>query len=183
MISKINLGLPGCYGLSVDAFNDERGSFVKLFSSELLTKLNLDFRPKETFISCSKKNVIRGMHFQSPPYAQSKLVWCISGTAEDVLLDLRGGQNYGKHVSVTLSSEGLQGVFMPEGIAHGFSALSENTAMLYLVSSGHNPSYDLGIKWDSFGFDWKIDKPIISSRDQAHPKLDNLKQLQWNNYL
>ena len=128
---------------------------------------------KEVYCSTSVRDVIRGMHFQVPPHQHAKLVWCLAGTVTDVVLDLRSGSpTYGRAVALEIGGEGPTGVYVPEGCAHGFAVLSAQATLLYLVTSVHAPDADWGIRWDSFGFDWGIPRPILSERDRGHPTLD-----------
>jgi dTDP-4-dehydrorhamnose 3,5-epimerase len=161
--------LPGCFLLKPIRFEDQRGSFVKTYHEDLYKTLGVNLNIQEEFYSVSRKNVIRGMHFQLPPQAHDKLVYCTRGVVTDVLLDLRMGPGYGRVASARLSGESAHLLFIPSGIAHGFVALTDEALMLYKTSSVHAPKFDSGIRWDSFSFEWRVDNPIISSRDQQHP--------------
>ena len=159
-----------------EAFNarDHRGVFVKLFQSEELGKA-FSIQPQicEVYYSVSSKNVIRGMHFQAPPHDHEKIVHVISGSVEDVVVDLRKNSvDYGKHYAFKLSAQTPQFLYIPKGFAHGFKSLVDNTRMIYLVSSGYNKISDCGIHYQSIGYDWKTDSPIVSERDCSFPKLD-----------
>ncbi len=160
--------LPGCFLLQPNRFEDSRGSFVKTYHEGLCKTLGVNLDIQEEFYSVSRKDVIRGMHFQLPPHEHDKLVYCTRGAVTDVLLDLRKGLGYGKVVSAELSGENAHLVFIPKGIAHGFAALTDEALMLYKTSTVHAPEADCGIRWDSFGFGWGIAEPIISARDQQH---------------
>jgi dTDP-4-dehydrorhamnose 3,5-epimerase/CDP-3, 6-dideoxy-D-glycero-D-glycero-4-hexulose-5-epimerase len=160
--------LPGCFLLQPMRFEDQRGSFVKTYHEGLCKTLGVNLDIQEEFYSVSRKNVIRGMHFQSPPHEHDKLVYCTHGAVTDVLLDLRQGPSYGKVASAELSGENAHLVFIPKGIGHGFAALTDEALMLYKTSTVHAPEADCGIRWDSFGFDWGVAEPIISARDQQH---------------
>ena len=167
--------LPGCFLLQPKRFEDSRGSFVKTYHEGLCKTLGVNLEIREEFYSVSRKNVIRGMHFQLPPHEHDKLVNCTRGVVCDVLLDLRKGPGYGGVASVELSGEDSRLVFMPKGIAHGFSALTDEALMLYKTSTVHAPESDCGIRWDSFGFDWGMPMPIISTRDQQHNLFANFE--------
>jgi dTDP-4-dehydrorhamnose 3,5-epimerase/CDP-3, 6-dideoxy-D-glycero-D-glycero-4-hexulose-5-epimerase len=149
-------------------FEDQRGFFVKTYHEDLCKVLGVNLNIREEFYSISRKNVIRGMHFQLPPHEHDKLVYCARGAVLDVLLDLRKGPNYGLVASAELSGENSHLIFIPKGIAHGFVALTDEALMLYKTSTIHAPEFDGGIFWNSFGFDWGIAGPIISTRDQQH---------------
>ena len=161
--------LGGVLLLESDRQLDKRGSFLKIFQSSHWSQLGLDFEPKEIFYSTSKQGVIRGMHFQAPPYAMAKLVCCPVGRVTDVLLDLRLGSTYGAVADVELSPDKGQYLFIPPWIAHGFSALEEDTVMIYMTNVEYNTAADQGIHWSSIGYHWSVLKPIISERDQRHP--------------
>lgn len=173
--------LPGTFLLQPDRFDDMRGYFVKTYNEKLWSELGIDFDMKEEYYSASRKGVIRGMHFQVPPEDHKKMVYCLSGSVLDVMLDLRPGVNYGKVASTIISSENRQVILIPKGIAHGFLALEDNSLMLYKTSTIHAPAFDRGILWDSFGFDWNITNPIVSDRDQRHSEFAEFDQLVFRN--
>lgn len=126
--------------------------------------------PSEEFFSTSGRNVIRGMHLQLPPAATTKCVACLSGAILDVVLDLRrNALTYGKVFAHELSEKKREMLFIPEGCAHGFLSLTENSLISYQMSAMYAPNQDAGIRWDSFGFDWPVTQPILSIRDQALP--------------
>jgi len=160
--------LPGCFLLQPMHFEDLRGSFVKTYHDETCKALGVNLEIREEFYSISRKNVIRGMHFQLPPHDHEKLVYCTRGAVLDVLLDLRNRVGYGRVASAELSGENNHLVFIPKGIAHGFAALTDEALMLYKTSTTHAPEVDCGIRWDSFGFDWNIAEPLMSTRDRQH---------------
>lgn len=163
--------LPGCLLLEPSVFTDHRGLFVKTFHDDTMHSLGVDFNVHEEFYSVSHKNVLRGMHFQLEPHAHSKIVYCLSGAVMDVLLDLRSGLHFGQAKNTILSGNNKRILFIPPGIAHGFLSLEDNSMMMYKTNIHHVPSADCGIRWDSFGFDWKILNPILSDRDKTHPTL------------
>lgn len=160
--------LPGCFLLKPKKFIDQRGCFVKTFHKGQFNEYGFDMEIREEFFSISHKNVLRGMHFQLPPHDHEKLVYCPRGAVLDVLLDLRLGSTYGQVASSKLSAENGHLIYIPKGFAHGFIALEDQTLMLYKTSTVHMPEFDFGILWDSFGFNWGVDQPIISLRDAQH---------------
>ena len=171
MMQFVPTEIPGCFEIFPKIFTDERGQFVKLFHQELFGADNLKETWAENYISISKKNVLRGMHFQTPPHVHSKLVYCLSGEVLDVLIDLRAGSpTYSKAFSFELSAEKYNGLYIPIGIAHGFCVLSNSATMLYQTSTVYSPTHDSGISWKSVDL-WPIDNPIISDRDESHPLL------------
>lgn len=162
------LPIKGCNLIKFDKFKDSRGDFVKTFNENVFTENGLMLNMKEEFYSLSDKDVIRGMHFQNPPADHEKFVYCASGAILDVILDIRSeSETYGQFYSVELNDENCLALWLPKGIAHGFLSLKKNSLMIYKTSSVHDPEYDTGIKWNSFGFNWPIKKPIISKRDDA----------------
>ena len=161
--------LPDTWLLKLRRQADLRGTFVKCYSHTVaatrLQALNL----KEEYYSTSKAGVIRGMHFQTPPHDHLKVVYCPVGLVLDVLLDLRKGASYGRTASVILGQDDPCLIWIPPGVAHGFRAISDDSLMIYKTTSEHAPAHDMGIRWDSFGFDWGLSFPIVSARDAAHP--------------
>lgn len=167
--------LPGCYLIRCDLFEDLRGTFVKTYHESLYREFGITFKMREEYYSVSKQYVIRGMHFQSPPFEHEKIISCFQGGVLDVLLDLRQGDGYGRIASVELSGGDGRIIYIPKGIAHGFLSLESNSLMLYKTSSIHMPELDCGVRWDSFGFDWGVEKPLVSSRDQQHVEFNKFK--------
>lgn len=160
--------LPGLQVLSLPHSTDVRGSFTKAFHEGSLREKGIDFSLRESYFSLSGRDVIRGMHFQTPPHQHAKIVFCPVGEILDVVLDLRASSpTYGQHFSQVLSAENHLALYIPEGCAHGFRALTEGAMTFYLVSSVYSPAHDTGIRWDSFGFDWGVDAPLMSDRDKG----------------
>lgn len=145
---------------------DSRGEFVKTFHEEVFGDEGIHFDLREEFYSVSKKDVIRGMHFQTPPHAHSKLVICLAGGILDVLLDLRAGlPTYGQVWTVELTSENRNVLYIPEGIAHGFLSLSDHALVHYKTTAVYSPDHDTGVRWDSIDFTWPVKAPVLSLRD------------------
>lgn len=160
------LKLKGAYEVIPEIRHDNRGNFIKIFNDELFRNHNINVNVKEQYFSTSHKGVIRGLHFQHPPFDHSKYVYCISGSVQDVILDLRKDSvTYGQYYSVILNSKKSNALFVPKGFAHGFCSLEDNSCMVYNVSTVYNPSADCGILWNSCNIDWNTTKPIISERD------------------
>lgn len=144
---------------------DKRGTFVKTFHANAFREQGLTVDFQESYYSISHKNVIRGMHFQLPPYEHDKLVYVTQGDILDVIVDLRSASStYGQYVAISLP-EHTHAVYIPRGCAHGFLTLSETATVVYNVTSVYAPQADAGIRWDSFGFEWPVQAPIISDRD------------------
>ncbi len=169
----LKTSLPGAYVIHNEIFYDERGSFLKTFHSDIFENFGLETNFQECFYSKSKKNVIRGMHFQTPPYDHHKIVYPVDGEILDVVLDLRkDSPSYKQTFSVNLNSSDGKAVYVPPGLAHGFASLSENAIVMYMTSTVYSRHYDRGIRWNSFGFDWNINNPVISSRDKNFKTLE-----------
>ena len=149
-------------------FRDDRGFFYESYN-----KKKLDKKIKIVFVqdneSKSIKGVIRGLHFQAPPFEQTKLIRCISGSILDVAVDLRkNSKTYGKSFSIELSSENNKQLFVPKGFAHGFQVLSETAIVNYKVDNFYNSKSEKGIIWNDkdLSIDWNLDlKPILSKKD------------------
>ena len=163
-------GLPGCLEVLPRAAEDARGRFVKLFHAPSFEAHGLACDFAEAFYTTSRLGAIRGMHFQLPPRAHAKLVWCVAGAVLDVLLDLRrGSPTYGQYISRELGESVPMGLYIPPGVAHGFYATSDRSILAYLVTSEHSAPHDAGVRWDSFGMNWPNRSPIISPRDAILP--------------
>ena len=159
---------------SIPCFADHRGQFAKIYTSQKLPEFIKDFNIKEVYITTNFKRVIKGMHFQIPPYDYDKVVYPITGQILDVLIDIRNtSPNYAKVYTYHLSSKDPKAIFIPAGFAHGFKVLSSQASVLYLQNQIYSPQHDQGILYNSFSFDWQIKNPIISSRDLSFPKLSD----------
>jgi dTDP-4-dehydrorhamnose 3,5-epimerase/CDP-3, 6-dideoxy-D-glycero-D-glycero-4-hexulose-5-epimerase len=164
--------IDGIFLLDFFSFKDNRGEFVKTIHKETFEEYHLDYIFDESFYSVSKKNVLRGMHFQTPPADHAKLVYVVSGKILDVVVDLRQGPTFGQCYSVELSDENRKAVYIGKGFAHGFLALEENAIVEYHTTFSQSKEHEAGIRWDSFGFDWGIDNPVLSLRDQNFSSFD-----------
>ena len=159
--------------ITLPSFNDDRGNFTKTFHDGLLKENGVDFTLRESYYSISKRDVIRGMHFQTPPHQHAKIVFCPRGAILDVIIDLRKNSlTYGQYLSQELSEQNHLAFYIPEGFAHGFKSLTADAVTYYLVSSEYSKEHDTGIRYDSFGFNWDVQGPIISDRDQSFVTLD-----------
>jgi dTDP-4-dehydrorhamnose 3,5-epimerase len=164
--------IPGCFELKPKTYSDKRGIFTKVFQKSFFLNLGLEINYEEDYYSHSFQNVIRGMHFQMIPKAHNKLVYCIQGEVLDVVVDLRiGSPTFGRSYSTVLSSSSQNIIYIPLGLAHGFLTLSKFASLIYKVGTEYESRLDHGIKWDSIGFNWPIDNPIISERDNSFPML------------
>ena len=154
-------------------FGDARGYFFESFSQRELEEKVRKINFVQDNESMSSYGVMRGLHFQRPPFTQSKLVRCVKGAVLDVAVDIRkGSPTYGQHVAVELTEDNHRQFFVPRGFAHGFAVLSETAIFQYKCDNFYAPQADGGIsiKDESFGIDWKIpaDKALLSEKDTLH---------------
>lgn len=165
------LPLPGAWAFAPPCHRDNRGAFVKTFHAPSHIAEGLHFELREEFYSVSHRGVLRGMHFQTPPYDHQKLVTCVAGRVLDVLLDLRHGSHaYGQACSLELDAKNPLAVWIPKGLAHGFLSLEDDSCVTYKTDREYAPDHDAGVRWDSFGFAWPLlEEPIVSPRDRRHP--------------
>lgn len=163
----INTNLEGVIEVNNRIFEDHRGFFVKTFHEDVFKAAGLEYDFKESFYSISKKNVLRGMHFQTSPADHAKLVYVTQGEVLDVVVDIdQKSETFGQYFSTNLSLENGKSLYIGKGFAHGFLTLSETATVVYLTTTVHSPLHDTGIRWDSFAFDWGIERPILSDRDK-----------------
>ncbi len=176
----IKTNIDGVVIIEPRIFKDERGYFFESFSQrEFDEKVVPILGNKITFVqdneSKSSYGVMRGLHFQCPPFTQSKLVRCVKGAVLDVAVDIRkGSPTFGQHVAVELTEDNHRQFFIPKGFAHGFAVLSETAVFQYKCDEFYHPEADGGISIldDSLGIDWRIkDKAILSDKDTKHPLL------------
>jgi len=172
----INTDIEGVYIIEPRIFGDARGYFFESYSQrEFYEKIgHIEFVQDNE--SMSSYGVMRGLHFQRPPFTQSKLVRCVKGAVLDVAVDIRNGSpTYGQHVSVELTEENHRQFFIPKGFAHGFAVLSETAVFQYKCDEFYHPEADGGISIldESLGIDWKIptEKAILSEKDTRHALL------------
>lgn len=169
----INTPIDGLKILEPKVFQDLRGRFVKTFNNDFFKENGLNIEIKESYYSISHKDVIRGMHFQIPPYDHIKLVYVANGAIIDVVLDIRkGSPTYKKFFKIELSADNGKVLIISKGLAHGFKSLQDNTNVTYMQTTCYSQEYDRGIRFDSFGFDWQIENPKVSDRDLSFQTLD-----------
>jgi dTDP-4-dehydrorhamnose 3,5-epimerase len=159
-------------------FEDERGCFFESWSKDAFENVGLDVNFVQDNQSLSSKNVVRGLHFQNPPFAQGKLVRVLKGSVLDVAVDIReNSPTYGKHVSILLSGENKTMFWIPPGFAHGFSTLEDNTMFSYKCSGIYNKESEGSLMWNDtdLNIDWQIKNPIISEKDQNSELFTNFK--------
>ena len=157
-------------------FTDERGYFFEAYHQQKLEDLGLSIDFIQDNQSFSQKGTIRGLHYQNPPYAQSKLVRVLSGEIIDVAVDLRkDSPTFGQHYSILLSAENQKQLFIPQGFAHGFSVLSETATILYKCDQMYHKESEGGIRFDDteLNIDWgvEVQSAVVSEKDMALPSL------------
>lgn len=174
----VKTSIDGVVILEPRVFEDARGYFFESFSQREFDEKVGTIRFVQDNESKSSYGVIRGLHFQRPPFTQSKLVRCVKGAVLDVAVDIRqGSPTYGQHVAVELTEDNHRQFFIPKGFAHGFSVLSETAVFQYKCDEFYHPEADGGISImdESLNIDWHIptDKAILSDKDTKHPFLNN----------
>lgn len=157
-------------------FGDARGYFFESFSQRAFDAKVGELRFVQDNESCSRRGVMRGLHFQMPPFTQAKLVRCVRGAVLDVAVDIRrGSPTYGRHVAVELTEDNHRQFFVPKGFAHGFSVLSDVAVFQYKCDEFYHPEADAGISIldESLGIDWRIplEEAVLSEKDTRHPLL------------
>tara|TARA_B100001146_G_scaffold223171_1_gene237245 strand:+ start:909 stop:1445 length:537 start_codon:yes stop_codon:yes gene_type:complete len=166
--------LNGAFIIKFEKHEDERGFFTRVWDKKLFQENGLNSDLLQISFSFSKKRgTLRGMHLQKKPFEESKLVRCTNGKIFDVIIDLRQkSSTYKKWISMKLSSDNLQGLYIPEGFAHGFQTLEDNCEVCYHMSNWFSPEHARGIRWDDgeFNITWPINNPIISKKDLSYEK-------------
>lgn len=164
--------------LEPKVFEDKRGYFFESFNKKKLEDIGI----KESFVqdnqSLSNKNVLRGLHFQAPPFAQGKLVRVIKGSVLDIAVDIRKeSATYGKYFSAILSEQNKKMFWIPPGFAHGFLTLEDQTIFSYKCSGDYNPSSEGSLLWNDpqLNIEWNIDEPIVSAKDQEAQAFTSFK--------
>ena len=166
----------GLFVLQTVNFQDNRGGFQKLFNYDFFKEngLNCDF--KEFYYSVNKKDVLRGMHFQSPPFDHTKVVYVSQGRIMDVVIDIRrNSATYGQCFDIELDAQKGLYLYIPRGFAHGFLTLEDESIVNYAQTSCYDKKHDCGIDCKSIGYNWGIEKPILSCRDMTFMKLSDFK--------
>ncbi len=175
-IKFIPLELSGAFLLELELIEDDRGFFARTFCRREFERRGLDPTVAQCNLSLNRRQgTLRGMHYQSPPRAEAKLVRCVRGAVHDVILDLRpASPTYCRWVSVTLTASNNRLLYIPHGLAHGFQTLEDDTELFYQMSEFYAPAYARGVRWNdpAFGIDWPLRDPIMSEQDRSWPDFD-----------
>lgn len=174
----IKTSIDGLLIIKPDVFKDDRGYFYESYNKERFAKAGLTMDFVQDNESKSSKGVLRGLHFQKPPFAQGKLVRVIKGSVMDVAVDLRkDSPTYGRWESVVLTEENKLQFWIPEGFAHGFVALEDNTIFNYKCTNVYNKESEGSILWNDpdININWNIDNPILSEKDKISPLFKNFE--------
>ena len=162
--------MPGVWVVDIDPHPDERGLFARAWCADEAAAHGLN----PTCVQCSisfnrQRGTLRGMHWQAEPHAETKWIRCTRGVVWDVALDMRAGSpTYGRWIGVELSSENRRMMYIPEGVAHGFQTLEDNTELFYQMSEFYFPELTRGARWNdrAFGINWPVPDPVLSERDR-----------------
>lgn len=164
------LNIPGVFEISFDPRLDERGFFMRTYDVKEFQRLGLhkDWVQENHSLSV-KKGIIRGLHMQLPPYAETKLVRCVRGSVYDVCVDLRSGsESFGSWVGIELSGSNYKSLFIPRGFAHGFCTLTDDCEVQYKVDNYYTPSHECSLLWDDYELNiaWPVTDPFVSGKDR-----------------
>ncbi len=168
--------IEGVYTIEAEKFEDERGVFARTFCKKEFKKIGLNKEFVQFNHSYNKyKGTIRGMHFQQAPYGETKLIRCIHGSVYDVAVDLRkGSPTFLQYFGIELTADNMQSILIPEGFAHGFQALEDNTTLIYHSTQYYTPNADSGVRYDDpfLAIKWKLPATIVSEKDKNHILID-----------
>ncbi len=170
------LELPGAHLIELEPHRDDRGFFARTWCRREFEEAGLETRVAQTSLSYSeRRGTLRGMHFQAPPRQEVKLVRCVRGALHDVIVDLRpDSPTLGEHLAVELAADGRRTLYVPEGFAHGFQTLEDDTEVHYQMSEFYSPDHSRGYRPDdpAFGIEWPVEPAIVKDRDLEWPDFD-----------
>lgn len=168
--------LEGAFSISLEPFQDERGLFARTFCQREFAEIGHEKEFVQFNHSLNThKGTIRGLHYQRPPFAEIKLIRCIKGAVYDVLVDVRQeSPTYLQHYGIELSAENMKMIYIPEGFAHGFQTLEDETSLIYHHTAFYTPGVESGLKFDdpTLGIKWPLPPSVISDKDQKYPSID-----------
>lgn len=175
-MSFVKTGFPGLFLINPNIFEDRRGYFYESYNQKTFQEAGIDYQFIQDNQAQSIYGVVRGLHFQSPPYAQTKLIRAIEGAILDVAVDIRkGSPTYGKVFTVELSSENRKQLLVPKGFAHGYSVISPTAEVLYKCDAFYHKSSEAGILCndEALEINWRVptEKMVLSEKDKAYPSL------------
>lgn len=174
----LETNIPGLLEITPNVFEDERGYFYESFNKEIYAGLGIEEEFVQDNQSLSHTGVLRGLHFQNPPFAQGKLVRVVTGAVLDVAVDIRrNSPTYGKHHSVVLTEENKKLFWIPPGFAHGFKVLRDHTIFSYKCTGPYNKESEGSVLWNDtdLNIDWGVDiEPILSQKDKEAPSFKDL---------
>lgn len=167
--------IKGVFEIQLQPIRDERGFFMRSYDAGIFEAAGLN-RPwaQENHSRSEQKGIIRGLHFQFPPFAETKLVRCVRGAVLDVFVDLRAGSpSFGQWDAIELSETNQKMIFIPRGFAHGFCTLTPESEVLYKVDNTYNREHEGGLLWSDpdIGIDWPVKTPVLSEKDQRNMTL------------
>lgn len=173
----ISAPIEGLFTICLKQLSDERGLFARTFCKNEFRKIGFEKEFVQFNHSFNKhQGTIRGMHYQNPPFGETKLIRCIQGSVFDVAVDLRAGSpTFLQYYGAELSAKNMVSILIPEGFAHGFQALEDNTALIYHHTQYYTPAADAGVRYNdpALGIDWKLPPLMISEKDKVYKLIDN----------
>jgi dTDP-4-dehydrorhamnose 3,5-epimerase len=165
--------LAGAWLIAVEPQEDERGSFARVWCAREFGAQGLDTRLVQASVSLNRRRgTLRGMHWQASPHEETKLVRCTRGAIHDVIIDLRpDSPTFTRHFAAELTADNRLALYVPQGLAHGFQTLADETEVLYQMSAFHVPEAGRGVRWNdpAFGIRWPIAPPVLNQRDATYP--------------
>jgi dTDP-4-dehydrorhamnose 3,5-epimerase len=169
-------GLTGAFLIDPEPVHDERGFFARTFCVDELAAHGISMTPKQCSVSYNEhRGTLRGLHYQSAPHEEQKLVRCTAGSIFDVIVDLRpASPQFRGWIGVELSAANRRALYIPPGLAHGFLTLSDASEVYYIISVAHAPAHARGLHWNdpAFGIKWPATPTVISARDAGYPRLE-----------
>lgn len=172
----IETDFKNCFLIDIDKMIDNRGFFARIWDKKIFEKNKINTDLSQSSFSFNKKSgTIRGIHYQSHPFEEDKIVRCTQGSIYDVIIDLRkDSKTYKKWMSVKLSSKNYRMIYIPKGVGHGFQTLEDNTEVVYQISQEYMPEYSKGIRWNdpAFNIKWPNSSITISKRDEEYPNFE-----------
>jgi dTDP-4-dehydrorhamnose 3,5-epimerase len=171
------LRLSGAFGITLEPKRDQRGYFLRAYDEAIFAQHGLSNRwVQENEARSERKGIVRGLHFQKPPHAETKLVRVVRGAVLDVFVDLRrSSPTYGQWEMVELSEENHSAVYIPKGFAHGYCALTDISLVLYKVDAPYDAGSEGGLRWNdnALAIPWPVTEPVVSAKDSALPTMSN----------